>query len=157
MQNDTNKNKKSGNTELELFSQLRDICLKAGIRLTHQRLEVFKEIMSAKDHPAAEDIYERLKERMPTISLDTVYRTLGTFERLGVIRKMHVLDDHARFDPNTERHHHFVCTKCKKIIDFEWPAFDTLKLPSELNTYGTILEQQVEVRGLCKECGEKSI
>ncbi len=147
---------KTSRADFDALSRLREICEKAGIRLTPQRLEVFKEIMSAHDHPAAEDIHERLKVRMPTISLDTVYRTLGTFERLGVIRKMHVLDDHARFDPNTQTHHHFVCTKCKKIIDFEWPAFDKLQPPPELDSFGTVLEQQVEVRGFCKECGEKN-
>ncbi len=148
-----NKNK-SKDTNFDPLAQLRDICSKAGIRLTHQRLEVFKEIKSAHDHPAAEDIYGRLKKRMPTISLDTVYRTLATFEKMGVIRKMHVLDDHARFDPNMERHHHFVCTKCKKIIDFKWPDFDELALPPEITDVGTILEQQVEVRGVCKKCAK---
>ena len=136
----------------EILSQLRQICAEAGIRLTHQRLEIFKEMLSAKDHPSAESIYARLKGRVPTISLDTVYRTLATFERLGLLKKLYLLDDSARFDPNMEAHHHFVCTKCKKIIDFLWPQFEELELPPGVAGIGTPLEQQVQVLGICKEC-----
>ncbi len=137
------------------LQMLRKICEQQGIRLTHQRLEIFKEISRAKDHPSAELLYERLKKTMPTISLDTIYRTLATFERLGLIKKVHVLYDQARFDPDTDHHHHFICVRCKKIIDFRWPEFDAMVLPEGTKSFGKILEQQAELRGLCQECLKK--
>ncbi len=134
---------------------LRSICRKSGIKLTPQRLEIFKEISEAEDHPSAEALYARLKKRMPTISLDTIYRTLATFERLGLIKKVHVLYDQARFDPDTDSHHHFICTRCKKIIDFKWPEFDAASPPKETGSFGKIFVQQAELRGLCNSCLKK--
>ena len=68
------------NQDLE---HIRRICEGAGIKLTHQRLEIFKELMTAQDHPSAEDIHRRLQKKMPTVAIDTVYRTLATFDELG--------------------------------------------------------------------------
>ncbi len=135
--------------------ELRDICRQAGIKLTPQRLEIFKAISSAQDHPSAEILYERLKKRMPTISLDTIYRTLNTFEKLGLIKRVQLLNDQARFDADMESHHHFICTRCKKIIDFKWPDFDSTKLPENIKAFGKVYGQQAELRGICRQCLKK--
>ncbi len=137
------------------LEMLRDLCRQAGIKVTHQRLEIFREISSAKDHPSAEVLYERLKRRLPTISLDTVYRTLATFEGLGLIKKVHLLSDQTRFDPDTGVHHHFICARCRKIIDFDWPDFDAVRPPGQTGKFGRVLAQQAELLGICKECLEK--
>ena len=52
------------------------LCRDAGIRLTHQRLEIYRAVAQSDDHPDAETVYRRVRTRMPTVSLDTVYRTL---------------------------------------------------------------------------------
>ena len=88
-----------------------------GLKLTHQRLEILHILMSDVDHPSAEDIYERIKPKVPTISFDTVYRTLALFEHHGIISRVQYLDDKSRYDPNTARHYHFVCTRCRTIRD----------------------------------------
>ena len=133
------------------IEKLRQLFDKAGLRLTHQRIMIYNAIMEATDHPSAEVLYERLKKDIPTISLDTVYRTLATFENLGLIRKVQVFD-FIRFEPDLSTHHHFICKRCKKIIDFNWPEFDKMPLPEDLKTLGEIIGQQVEVRGICKKC-----
>ncbi len=137
------------------LDELREICRKAGIKLTPQRLEIFEAISGAKDHPSAEALYEKLKKRMPTISLDTIYRTLNTFEKLGIIKRVHLLNDQARFDPDMKVHHHFICTKCKKIIDFEWVGFDSMGFPEGVEDFGEIFGRQVELRGICRDCLKK--
>ena len=137
------------------LEMLREQCRQAGIKVTHQRLEIFREISRAKDHPSAEILYERLKRRLPTISLDTVYRTLATFEGLGLIKKVHLLSEQTRFDPDTGIHHHFICARCRKIIDFDWPDFDSVRPPEQTGQFGKVLGQQAELRGICKECLEK--
>ncbi len=137
------------------IEELRKVFEEAGLRLTHQRIMIYNAIMDAKDHPSAEVLYERLKEDAPTISLDTVYRTLSTLEQLGLIRRVQVFD-YIRFEPDLSMHHHFVCKICKKIIDFKWPEFDTIPLPKELANYGKVVDQVVEIRGVCKECLKKN-
>jgi Fur family peroxide stress response transcriptional regulator len=130
------------------------MCRDNGIKLTHQRMQIFSELASSTDHPSAERIFNRLVSRFPSLSLDTVYRTLFTFEKLGIISKVQAIDDRARFDTNPVPHHHMVCMKCKNIIDFYWPAFDEIELPLETKKWGRIKSKQVELRGVCDHCME---
>lgn len=123
-----------------------------GLKLTHQRLEILHELAIAKDHPSAEDVYKRVKPRIPPISFDTVYRTLALFERRGVIARVHHLYDRTRYDPNTSKHHHMVCIRCKKIQDFSWPALDGMEIPEETEGWGEIQGKYLELRGVCREC-----
>ena len=69
------------------FEHLKTICDDAGIKLTHQRLGIFKERLVTKDYPSAELIYNRLRKTIPTNAFDTVYWTLATFSELGIIEK----------------------------------------------------------------------
>ena len=139
-------------TELE---ELKQALQRAGIRLTHQRIEIYKEIKSSKDHPSVEVLYERLKPRLPTISLDTVYRTLTMFVELGLIKRIYGKDPVTRYDPDTATHHHLVCKNCGEIIDFTWPAINEVSIPEEVKDLGTIDYMQVQLVGLCKKCQEK--
>jgi len=134
------------------INEFEKICRSNGLKLTHQRIQIFSELASSSEHPSAESIYTRLISRYPSLSLDTVYRTLFTFEKLGIISKVQALDDRARFDGNPLPHHHMVCTKCKNIIDFYWPAFDDMQLPHETKKWGRVKSIQVELRGVCDSC-----
>lgn len=145
----------SGNLNHNRVEILKEICRELGLKLTHQRLEIFNVLLSTEDHPSAEEVYERVKPKLPTISFDTVYRTLALFERHGVIARVYHLDDRTRYDPNMEHHYHLVCTRCKKIHDFYWPELDHLVIPSETGGWGTIAERYVELRGICQDCLEK--
>jgi len=131
---------------------LQDICKQTGLKLTHQRLEILRELVKAKDHPSVETVHKRVQVRMPTISLDTVYRTIATFERHGLITRMHVFDDQGRFDADLTPHHHLVCTQCKSIEDFLWDTFDKANLPPEIVGWGQIHTKHVVLRGICRAC-----
>lgn len=137
------------------LDHLAQICDQAGIKLTHQRLEIFREMMSACDHPSAELIHQRLQEKLPTIAIDTVYRTLSTFDELGIVKRLHVMGERALFDANTERHHHFICTRCKTVKDIYWPEFDNSVLPEETGNMGRIQSRHLELRGICNLCMEE--
>jgi Fur family peroxide stress response transcriptional regulator len=141
-----------GSSQQDRIKTAEKICRGLGLRLTHQRLEILRELASAKDHPSAEDVYSRVKPRIPPISFDTVYRTLGLFERNGVIARVQHLDDKTRYDPNTSKHHHMVCIKCKKIQDFSWPTLDGMEVPKETEGWGEIQGTYLELRGVCQEC-----
>ena len=76
----------------EINEALREIFRQLGLKLTHQRMEIFNIISSLRNHPSAEDVFDAVKERMPTIAFDTVYRTLTMFERNGLISRVHYID-----------------------------------------------------------------
>ena len=129
-------------------------CRQVGLKVTHQRLEIFRELVTANDHPAAETLYKRLQKSIPTLSLDTVYRTLATFEEYGLISRVQTTESHARFEAAMAPHHHAICTQCQRITDFAWDIFDTSELPEQLTGWGQILNKQITLRGICAECAQ---
>jgi len=124
----------------------------AGIKVTHQRLEILREVVANTAHPDADTIYQAVRVRLPSVSLDTVYRTLYLFADLGLITTLGVARDRLRFDTDAGPHHHFVCTRCGKIGDFTSEAFDHLTAPDAVRDFGTVAKVQVEFRGLCHDC-----
>jgi Fur family peroxide stress response transcriptional regulator len=142
----------SGN---ELDRRLRGFeqaCRARGLKVTHQRTEVFRELVGTEEHPDAETVYQRVRKRVPSISRDTVYRTLAKLEREGLIRRAEAVTGPGRYDANTERHHHFICTSCGAIRDFTSRALDVLPLPRKLSNLGRVESAQVQVRGICAAC-----
>ena len=134
------------------LKQLQQLCNNAGMKLTHQRLEIFRELLSSKDHPSAEIIYQRLHRKLPTIAVDTVYRTLATFDKMGLVRKLHLMNKRTLFDTNLDIHHHFICTRCRKVEDIYWPDFDKATLPEIIEKVGRIQSRHLEMLGICDEC-----
>jgi Fur family transcriptional regulator, peroxide stress response regulator len=130
-------------------------CRSAGLKLTHQRMEIFREVAQTEEHPPAETIYDRVRKRVPSISLDTVYRTLITLEKLGVISRVNVLCERTRFDANMSPHHHVVCTSCGMVRDFSSPAADALPIPEEVKSWGEVTSIHVELRTVCSDCSAR--
>ncbi len=130
----------------------REIFREKGLRATPQRLEIYQILAGVRGHPAAEDVFERVKERFPSISFDTVYRTLSLFESHGLLKKVHHLADKTRYDTNLIHHHHFVCVRCKKIVDVWWKAIDAVPMPEGVESLGVVEDRYVELRGICKDC-----
>jgi len=147
----TNRRDHSG-LDPEKMASFEKACKAAGLKLTHQRLEIFRELAQAKDHPAAETLHKRLLERLPTLSLDTVYRTLASLEKHGIICRVDTMESQARFEAKIGQHHHLVCTRCKEIIDFHWEAFDLSTLPDELRNWGQLKRRNVTLHGVCRKC-----
>ncbi|MBU2591277.1 MAG: transcriptional repressor [Nitrospinae bacterium] len=129
-------------------------CLEAGLKLTHQRIEIYRELASIKTHPNAETLYKQLKKKMPTISLDTVYRNLSLLSDYGLIRRLETAESQARFDGDTSRHYHAICSKCKEIVDFDWEEFNGL-VPPNLLSWGRPKDINVVVCGVCSKCIQK--
>ena len=133
----------------------RDACRREGLKVTHQRLEVFRELTRRGDHPDAESIHRRLRRRMPTVSLDTVYRNLCTFEKLGVASRVSAISSRARFDADCDRHQHFICSRCGLVRDFHSHEIDAFRPPRGVRKLGSVKSVHVEVRGVCSACLEK--
>lgn len=124
----------------------------SGLKLTHQRLEILRELAGNHEHPDAESLFRAVRGRVPTVSLDTVYRTLWLLHGLGLITTLGARREGIRFDTNLERHHHFVCVRCGLVRDFVSADLNALPIPPSLHDLGAAHEARVEVRGVCHTC-----
>lgn len=147
--------KVTANETTRRVARFKTLAKDRGIRLTPQRLEILREVASRLDHPDAETVYRAIRDRMPTVSLDTVYRTLWMLSDLGLISTLGVRRERVRFDANPDEHHHYVCVRCGLTRDFESTDLHALRLPGAVKVLGTVLSTHVEVRGVCERCSIK--
>jgi Fur family transcriptional regulator, peroxide stress response regulator len=131
---------------------MKDALRGRGMRLTHQRIEVVREIAAADDHPDVEHIFRDVRTRVPTISLDTVYRTVATLVELGCVTRTTLTPGPARYDANVTNHHHFVCTRCGIAHDIVDPGLEAVRAPAGTKGLGRVETVEVRLRGVCKEC-----
>jgi Fur family transcriptional regulator, peroxide stress response regulator len=137
------------------LAQFKAAAKDAGVKLTHQRLEIFREVASSLEHPDAGTVFRSVQARMPTVSLDTVYRTLWMLNDLGLITTLGPRREGVRFDGNLEHHHHYVCVRCGLARDFESTELDALRVPDAVKELGSVVTTQVEVRGVCESCARE--
>ncbi len=133
------------------LERLRLACQNMGMRLTHQRMEIFREVAQSNEHPDAETIFKRARKRMPTVSHDTVYRTLASLEKMELISRIAPIGGRARYDANRDTHHHFVCTKCGGIADVYFN--EEPPLPENIENLGSVESLHLQIRGVCHTCG----
>ena len=120
-----------------------DKLIQAGIRPTAQRLAVAAYVLKTTKHPSADQVFEAVRERCPSISQATVYNTLKIFTDHGLLRQLHLRDDRVAYDPKTEPHHHFVDIETGEIQDVDWDAIDVSRLDQlkdiEISDYQVVL------------------
>lgn len=123
--------------------------------MTAQRRLIFESLDGMVDHPTAEELFHRVRLQDPRINLSTVYRTLRWLEQEGLISARMFDEDRRqeRFDPGRPSdHHHFVCTECKNVIEFDNRLVDRIVLQFE-DDYGVAVESgNLTLYGLCAEC-----
>jgi Fur family transcriptional regulator, ferric uptake regulator len=121
-------------------------------RNTQQRQIILEELQKLHEHPTAATLYILVRNRLPKISLGTVYRNLEMLHRLGQIQKLECGGGEARYDGTLEPHDHLRCIHCGKVDDAPGPP---LALPaSERNHWGgyKILGHRFEYLGVCPSC-----
>ncbi len=135
-------------TEAKLKSFI-DRCRQEGLKITPQRVAVYEILLGSHNHPTVEEIYEEVKKRYPFVSLATVYRTVETLEQMGLAKKVCYWGSSARYDANTDEHHHLICVRCGAIKDIYME--ENLSIPSEMEGFRTE-GYSVNIYGLCPEC-----
>ncbi len=125
---------------------------KAGVKLTHQRIEIFRELAESDQHPDADTLFRAVQQRVPTVSVDTVYRTLWMLRDLGLVATLGPERGAVRFDANLDQHHHYICVRCGLVRDFESAALNALRVPEAVKELGSVADAHVEVRGVCAKC-----
>lgn len=122
------------------------------LKLTPQRIAVYKFLKSVTEHPSAETIYKALQEDYPTMSLATVYKTLKTMVEVNLIQELNVGEGNFRYDGNTCAHPHIQCINCQKVDDIHDISFSDLNEKVKTFTDYEVLSNQVYFYGLCNEC-----
>lgn len=123
-----------------------------GMKVTPQRHLLCSLVAEAFDHPTVETIYARATQRMATISLKTVYSTLGELAELGCIRLISVGSGGLRVDPDPSPHAHLVCRNCGQILDQPLQHDSASALAKAQDLGFEIEEQDVIYRGRCAHC-----
>ncbi len=118
-----------------------------------QREAILCELRSLKTHPTAEDLYKRLRQRMPKISIGTVYRNLEQLSAAGIIRKLELSDRLRRFDGDLSPHFHRSCCSCGAVSDVPAERMEALfgELAAAAARHGCS-GYHVEFTGVCGEC-----
>ena len=113
------------------------------MHVTPQRMAIYRTLLEAEDHPSPEDLYRRVRAKMPSLSLGTIYKVLDALTHLGVVQEVSTISESKRYDANMDRHHHLICTQCERVTDLHVPALSTLPLPNtraasfEISDYST--------------------
>ena len=115
----------------DLLKKFQEICKKNSWRCTIQKWTIFEIMYQNKNHPVVEEIWKEAKQKIPTISLDTVYRILNEFCQVGLLQKITTCKK-SHFDGNNEPHGHFSCSQCGKIIDL--PTIDLPYIQQGINS-----------------------
>jgi Fe2+ or Zn2+ uptake regulation protein len=104
-----------------------------GIQPSAHRVAVAQYVLTTKDHPSADRVWARVKERFPMISRATVYNTLNLFVQKDLLRELHLAPDSVVFDPKMERHHHLIDDETGTIHDIDWSQVEVRKVDSVAN------------------------
>jgi Fur family transcriptional regulator, peroxide stress response regulator len=145
--------KQGRENKLDMFIQN---CRHRGLKVTPQRMAVYKTLVESKEHPSAEMVWGSVRRLFPGISLDTVNRTLLTLAEIGSAFIVEGSGDVRRYDGQMDNHQHFKCVKCKKVFDFHYEPFDDIKMPASITTKFRILRKTVYLEGICEVCRGKS-
>ena len=139
-------------SKTEQLDKFKAACRTKGMKITPQRLAIYEELLDSHDHPSAEMLYSRLKKKLPTMMLDTVYRALNMFSEIGIASIVEGTGNSKRFEGNMDVHHHVRCTRCGKIMDVYNQSYDQLAIPPEVEQAFDVFKTTVHIIGVCRTC-----
>ena len=126
-----------------------------GLKVTPQRQFIFRVLYDNDEHPTAESVHAAVVAELPTVSLRTVYQTLNDLRDMGEIQAFDLGTGSARFDPNTDSHHHAVCDRCGTVRDV-YSDISDVRFPRRQVPGFTVQSTELVFRGLCDECSSPS-
>jgi Fur family peroxide stress response transcriptional regulator len=122
------------------------------LKLTPQRIAVYKYLGTTKEHPSAEVIYKALQPSYPTMSLATVYKALKTLVEVDLVQEINVGEGNFRYDGKVQPHSHIQCLTCGKVDDIEGASNLDLKSTIKDHTKYEVLSYQLYFYGVCSDC-----
>lgn len=122
------------------------------VKYSRQRQIIHNFLMTRKDHPTADVVYQNVRQEYPHISLGTVYRNLSLLADRGEILRLHVGDGMDHFDADTSRHSHFACTRCGCVTDLALDCLEDMLSQARQNFSGEIENLEACFHGVCADC-----
>src|SRR6266496_44357 len=132
------------------------LCRSHGLATTHQRRVIYETVVSLHGHPSPELIYEKVKKKIPSISLATVYNNVRTFLASGMLREVSLHHGSLRVEPNKHEQHHLVCVRCRSITDLDAKNLGPLRFKTQPRGF-RVTRIAVDVLGTCAACAAKEI
>lgn len=126
------------------------------LRLTRRRRAILDLLAATDAHPDARWVFEKVQERVPGVSLATVYRALDALREAGLVRELPQATGANRFDANTSAHHHLVCTRCGRIVDVRLPTEALRREAERVSDFASVTGERVELFGLCRTCAGRA-
>jgi len=126
-----------------------------GLRATPQRELILEMLAGSREHPSADYLFARVKERFPALSLNTIYKTLDLFEQRGLIKRFNVGENIYRYDADIHPHAHVICLNCKRVDDINAKLSDlTERVKNEVAGHSgyRIISADLYFYGLCEDC-----
>jgi Fur family peroxide stress response transcriptional regulator len=144
------------NTEIDRRVQdFMATCRRHRLKITPQRVAIFRALIQSRLHPTTDMMFKTIKTEFPTMSFDTVNRTLLTFVDIGVLDVVEVFGGPKRFDTDTSVHHHLHCMVCGRIIDFDYDGYTHLDVPPAIAEKFKVVSKRVVLKGFCETCSQK--
>jgi Fur family transcriptional regulator, ferric uptake regulator len=122
--------------------------------MTRQRRVILEELTKMDSHPTADEIYQRVRNRIPNISLGTVYRNLEVLTQCGVITKIETTGSHMRFDHVVDNHYHVRCIRCNGLEDVTGDLKHTVEEIADSKQEYQMIGHRLEFLGICPRCQE---
>lgn len=125
------------------------------LKITPRRKAVIDIFMSNGSHLGPYDVYGKLKKKLPTIGLPTVYRILAELKGISILVQSLSEDRQLRYALCTlpgEHHHHFTCRKCKKVEEVKFCNFKGVSRFVEKNLNAKVEAHSLQIEGLCVSC-----
>ena len=129
-----------------------ELCRKNGIAVTHQRQVLYEVMQTMHGHPSPDEVYARVKKKIPAISLATVYKNIHLFIESGLFSKVSMHHGSLRVEMNDVAHHHMVCSKCKAITDIGEKELGLVSKKDRLPGGFLVERYAVDVIGICAKC-----
>ena len=126
----------------------------SGAKLTRQREVVLRVIREREDHPTASDVFEAARRRLPGISYATVYNSLRFLKEAGLVHEIKFGDSASRYDRETDRHDHALCSQCGKLVDFDLPQAAELMKAAARRSKFKPESVHLTLKGVCPDCRE---
>jgi len=138
-----------------MLDELKHILENKGIIPSFHRIKIYEYLMNNKSHPTADTIYSDMIQQIPTLSKTTIYNTLKTFLKKGLISSVTIEDNEVRFDPDMSFHGHFKCLQCGGIYDITFDESIRKSIndivSNQVRGY-SLMESHLYLKGICKNC-----
>ena len=141
-------------TSEDIERRLIDKLKKNNLKLTRQRLAIVEVLSNDRSHSSARAIFEKVRQKVPSVSLSTVYFTLNLFKNEGAVKELEFYDMGNRYESDVTDHLDLICLRCGRIVNYDEPI-PMLKEQVEKKTGFITNRMRYEYYGYCKECRQK--